>query len=202
MILILARSSWSRAKKPVIEISDLNKEESIEYLVKKCNINKIDSEKLYNLVGGRILDLITVANNFIAGKSIEGKFNFIFALNKFMQFCFLLALFLAVIKQQILDEVEKKFQSAKLLPKSSHYKIGKIIIKDLLKSKELSFLEFENYFNNTEELNEILGSNIFAYHPEKNIITFQSRSVEYYIWEKSYLFRIHSLYFKNFQSNL
>ena len=30
MILILARSAWSRAKKPVIEIGDLSKEESMK----------------------------------------------------------------------------------------------------------------------------------------------------------------------------
>src|SRR4051812_27259744 len=39
VILILARSAWSRAKKPVVEIGDLSKEESMEYLTKKRNLN-------------------------------------------------------------------------------------------------------------------------------------------------------------------
>src|SRR4051812_6308989 len=40
IILILARSAWSRAKQPVIEISDLSEKESMEYLTKKRKINE------------------------------------------------------------------------------------------------------------------------------------------------------------------
>ncbi|RIA89997.1 hypothetical protein C1645_738186 [Glomus cerebriforme] len=93
-----------------------------------------------------------------------------------------------VIKQQVLTEVEKKFQSAQLLPNDSYYEVGKSIIKDLLNSKELSFLVFKKYFNKAEGLNEVLGSNIFSYHPEKNIVTFQSQSVEFYIRENTDIF--------------
>ena len=88
--------------------------------------------------------------------------------------------FSAVVKQSILDEVEKKFQSAQLLPNDPYYEVGKRLISDLLKSNELSFLAFKKYFDKAEELNEVLGNNIFSYHPEKNIV---SRSVECYIQE-------------------
>ena len=57
-----------------MEIGDLSKEESMEYLTKKRNINEVDAKKLYELVGGRIVELKTVADAFrLAGQSFEGK---------------------------------------------------------------------------------------------------------------------------------
>jgi hypothetical protein len=83
--LFLARvNAWTRVSKPVIEISNLSKEESINYLVNKRGIKtmkegKIDiteAKKLYELVGGCIKDLEVVADEFlIAKKSFEGKIN-------------------------------------------------------------------------------------------------------------------------------
>jgi hypothetical protein len=108
----------------------------------------------------------------------------------------LLIPFSAVVKQSILDEVEKKFQSAQLLPNDPYYEVGKSLIRDLLKSNELSFLAFKKYFDKVEELNEVLGSNIFAYHPEKNIVTFQSRSVESYVQKNANIFNIFPSHFK------
>ncbi|GBB88418.1 hypothetical protein RclHR1_00150014 [Rhizophagus clarus] len=159
-----SRSSWSRAKKPIMEIGDLDRKTSMEYLVKKRNIKEEDAEKLHDLVGGRIVELKTVADDFLAGQTFE------------------------VIKQSILDEVEKKFQSAQLLPNDPYYEVGRSLISDLLKFNELSFLVFKKYFDKVEEFNEVLGSNIFSYHPEKNIVTFQSRSVESYIRENANIF--------------
>ncbi|CAG8749583.1 1912_t:CDS:2, partial [Funneliformis caledonium] len=173
------RSAWSRAEKPVMEISDLSEKESKDYLIKRCTIKeekkgkfirtecKINDEQvneLYKLVGGRAVDLKDVANKFLAGHSLE------------------------VIKQQVLTEVETKFQSAQLLPNDPHYEVGKCIISDLLEYKEISFLTFKKYFNKTDELNEVLESNIFAYYLTKNTVTFQSQSVEYYIQKNSDIF--------------
>ena len=45
----------------------------MEYLTKKRNINEVEAKKLYELAGGRILELKTVANDFLAGQSFEGK---------------------------------------------------------------------------------------------------------------------------------
>ncbi|CAG8731280.1 8040_t:CDS:2 [Dentiscutata erythropus] len=159
-----SRSAWSRAKKPVMEIGDLNEKESMEYLTKKCKINEVEAKKLYDLVGGRFIELKTVVGDFTAGQSLED------------------------IKNSILNEVEKKFQFAKLLPNDPYYNVGKNIISDLLKSKELSFLAFKKYFNEVKELNEVLESNVFSYHPEKNIVTFQSQSIESYIRENIDIF--------------
>lgn len=65
-------SSYSRAFGP-IEIGDLTKEESIEYLVSKHKIKEEAANSLYELAGGRIIDLNLVADEFLAGQSFKGK---------------------------------------------------------------------------------------------------------------------------------
>ncbi|CAG8808529.1 5112_t:CDS:2, partial [Gigaspora margarita] len=155
-----SHSSWSRAKQPVVEVGDLSEEESMKYLIEKRKIAEVDARKIYELVGGRVVELKSVADDFLFGQSFK------------------------VIKQTILNETEKKFQSAQLLPGDKYYEIGKNIIRDLLSSKELRFLEFKKFFSNGEGLNEVLKSNIFAYHPSKNTVTFRSQSVECYVREK------------------
>lgn len=72
MILILENSAWSHSKK-VIEIGDLSKEESIKYLTEKRKINKVDAKKIYELVGGRILDLKYMADDSLAKIPFEGR---------------------------------------------------------------------------------------------------------------------------------
>ncbi|GES85541.1 P-loop containing nucleoside triphosphate hydrolase protein [Rhizophagus clarus] len=140
----------------VMEIGDLSEEESINYLVDKRELKEEDAKRLYELVGGRIIDLKQAADKLLAGQKFEA------------------------IKQQILFDVKKKFRSAQLLPNDLHYEVGKRVISDLLKSKELDFFEFKKYFNKVEELNKLLESNIFAYHPEENTVSFKSQSIEYY----------------------
>ena len=65
-----------------MEIGDLTKEESLDYLINKCGIKtvrkgKIDiteAERLYELVGGRIVNLQSVASKFLKGQDFEGIF--------------------------------------------------------------------------------------------------------------------------------
>ncbi|RIA81169.1 hypothetical protein C1645_744722 [Glomus cerebriforme] len=66
-----SRSAWSRAKQPVMEIGNFSREESMEYLIKKRNIKEVDAEKLYELVGGRIVKLKDVADDFLAGQPLN-----------------------------------------------------------------------------------------------------------------------------------
>ncbi|CAB5116312.1 unnamed protein product [Rhizophagus irregularis] len=176
-----SRSAWSRAKTPVMEIGDLSKEESMEYLIKKRKIKEVDAKKLFDLVGGRIIELKTVADDFLKGQEFE------------------------VVKKQVLNKVEKTFRSAELLPNGLYYEVGKSIIGDLLnsnnKSNELSFLDFNKYFDKTEKLNEVLGSNIFSYHPEKNVVTFQSQSVKCYVHENADIFSVPGSHIKIIEVN-
>ncbi|RIA91479.1 P-loop containing nucleoside triphosphate hydrolase protein [Glomus cerebriforme] len=169
-----SRSAWSRADQPVIEISDLSKKESKDYITKRCTkqkkkevIKEIKDEEineLYEIVGGRIVDLKAVIDKFLAGYSLK------------------------VIKQAKIAEVEKKFNSAQLLQKQLHHEVGKKVIKALIVSEELGFTTFMEYFDNYEDAGKVLEANIFTYHPAKNTISFQSRSVEFYIHEKADIF--------------
>jgi len=70
---ILARSAWSRADKPVIEIGDLSEKESMKYLIDKRKINSVEAKKLYDLVGGRIVELMGISHKLVAGQYFEGK---------------------------------------------------------------------------------------------------------------------------------
>ncbi|CAG8442788.1 5474_t:CDS:2 [Acaulospora morrowiae] len=66
-----SRSSWSRAKTPM-EIGDLSEEESIKYQTEIYMIIE-KAEELYQLVGGRILELKDVVSDFLSKQSIEAK---------------------------------------------------------------------------------------------------------------------------------
>ena len=69
-----------------------------------------------------------------------------------------------------------------------HHEVEKKVIKDLLDSKKLGFTMFMKFFDNYEEASKVLETNIFAYHPEKNTVSFQSQSIECYIREKKDMF--------------
>ncbi|CAB4391745.1 unnamed protein product [Rhizophagus irregularis] len=96
-----------------------------------------------------------------------------------------------VIKKQKLIEIEQKFSSAKFLKRQKYHEIGKRAINALLDSKEININIFIDFFENNdeecEEYQEVLGANVFAYHLSSNTVTFQSRSVEFYIRENSNL---------------
>jgi hypothetical protein len=74
-------------------------------------------------------------------------------------------------------------RTAKLLKNYQHYEVGKRVMNALLESKELSRIAYEEFFDKPAEANEILEANIFSLNPEKNTVTFQSRSIECYIQE-------------------
>ena len=70
-----AHSSYSH----VFEIGDLSKNESVDFLMNKLDLeekDKIDSvnaNKIYELVGGNIMELKFVAERFIKRETLEGK---------------------------------------------------------------------------------------------------------------------------------
>ncbi|RIA90851.1 P-loop containing nucleoside triphosphate hydrolase protein [Glomus cerebriforme] len=153
-----SRSAWSRAK-AVIEIGDLSEEESMKYLTEKRKINEVDTKKIYELVGGRIIDLKDVADDFLAKKPFEDT------------------------KGQILAKVKQKFESAKLLRNQTHHEAGKGVIDALLKSKEINTDVFREFFKDAEEYSEVLKANVFAYHPSRDtgIVSLdQQGSLSYY----------------------
>ncbi|PKY59595.1 hypothetical protein RhiirA4_482459 [Rhizophagus irregularis] len=164
-------NAWSRAEKP-IEIGDLTKEKSLNYLINKCQIKTISegkinitkAEKIYELVGGRIVYLQSIADQILEGQDFED------------------------IKKEYFIRVENEFRTAKLLENYKYHKIGKHIIKALLDSKKLSYIAYEKFFEKPKEANKILESNVFTYHPETNTVTFQSQLVKCYIQENANIF--------------
>jgi hypothetical protein len=98
-----------------------------------------------------------------------------------MQFCYFGLIFyfffFVAIKKSILNETEKKLKNAQICPKQKYYKVACQIINFLLMVKEFKYLEYDNI----KKAKEVLEKNVFAYHPGKNIVTFQSQSVELYI---------------------
>jgi hypothetical protein len=58
----------------------------------------------------------------------------------------------------------------------------------LLKSKDIDTDVFRKFFKDDEEYNEVLKANVFAYHPSRDTVTFQSKSIEAYIQENSSMF--------------
>ncbi|GES89436.1 P-loop containing nucleoside triphosphate hydrolase protein [Rhizophagus clarus] len=167
-----SRSAWSRAEEP-IEIGDLTRDESLDYLINKRGIKTVkegiidttEAERIYELVGGRITELNSVANKLLdKGKNLEN------------------------IKKKYFIKIEDKLRTAKLLKGDEYHETGKRVIKALLDSKELNRITYEEFFKNREEANKILAFNIFTYHPEKNTVTFQSKLVECYILENANIF--------------
>ncbi|CAG8580860.1 8068_t:CDS:2 [Diversispora eburnea] len=63
----------SEANKLIIEIGDISKKETMEYLIKKCEINSVEAERLYDLVGGYLVNLKSVADKSLAGQFFEYK---------------------------------------------------------------------------------------------------------------------------------
>ncbi|CAG8513907.1 9079_t:CDS:2 [Diversispora eburnea] len=77
---------------------------------------------------------------------------------------------------------------AEFLKDDKYYKTGKSVISVLLNFKEVSYIVFEEFFNNYRESNKVLEKNIFAYHPERNTVTFQLYLVECYIQDNADIF--------------
>ncbi len=56
----------------ILEISDLTRDESMDYPVNKRGIPLRGAEKFYNLLGGRIIDLQSAAKLFEKTQSFDG----------------------------------------------------------------------------------------------------------------------------------
>jgi len=56
-----------------MEIGDTSEEESIRYLIEIRSIDEETARRVYEIVGGRILELKDAANEILAGRSIERR---------------------------------------------------------------------------------------------------------------------------------
>ncbi|GBC27838.2 uncharacterized protein OCT59_008348 [Rhizophagus irregularis] len=156
-IRILQNSAKDNADSQTYIALFVSSEGSVLKIMEASTKSKKKQQLVYELAGGRIIDLNLVADEFLAGQSFK------------------------VIKQAILNITEKKLLRAQICPKQKYHKVACRIINSLLTNKELKYIKYLQFFDNDEEADEVLEKNVFAYHPGKNIITFQSQSVELYI---------------------
>ncbi|PKC05308.1 hypothetical protein RhiirA5_421066 [Rhizophagus irregularis] len=156
-IRILQNSAKDNADSQTYIAVFVSSEGSVLKIMEASTKSKKKQQLVYELAGGRIIDLNLVADEFLAGQSFK------------------------VIKQAILNITEKKLLRAQICPKQKYHKVACRIINSLLTNKELKYIKYLQFFDNDEEADEVLEKNVFAYHPGKNIITFQSQSVELYI---------------------
>jgi hypothetical protein len=95
----------------VIEIGDFSEKESMEYLDKR-KIDKTEAKKLYELVGGRIVDLKSVADKIHKGQTFDGIFSFdillLTNLHNFALNCFLQTLFFCSHQTKNLNKCRKQ----------------------------------------------------------------------------------------------
>ncbi|CAG8684437.1 24730_t:CDS:2, partial [Dentiscutata erythropus] len=153
------RSSWSRATR-TFEIGDMTKVESMDYLVNKSGIPLREAEQFYNLLGGRIEHLITAVDLFAETPSFEE------------------------CKETLVKRHEATFTEAGINPGGRYHDIAKKVVNVLLEKGQIGFLEYHKIVNDAKVANFLLATNIFSYHPEKSVINFHSKIIEFIIREK------------------
>jgi hypothetical protein len=139
----------------------VSKEEALEYL----KLRKIDGElaaQIYELVGGRMIHLRSIADGIEANVTLEA------------------------LRKQMFSNAKSQLNSAGILPDLQYHKDGVKIVRELLEKGSIS----EDAYNSligyvTGE--KLLETNIFAFHYSSREITFQSTVMKRYCEENSAL---------------
>jgi len=170
--MMMTRSSWSRAKHPVV-IGDLTETEALKYLEAKLGITekrlsarKEEIEqlssiamKLFELLGGRIGHLKMYSDDIANGMTFEG------------------------VRYKASSAAKNSFSEARMLKGQANHGIGKRIIQELLKKTKIDIEDYYNLVNNEDLAERILRANVFSFDPAEQTITFQSRLIETYVRE-------------------
>jgi hypothetical protein len=154
------RDSWSRCG-DIIEISDVSKEEALQYL----KLRKIDEERaaqIYELVGGRMKQLKDVADEIKRNGTLEA------------------------VRKTMFSNAKSQLNSAEILPGHRYHKDGAKIVRELLKKESISWGTIDGLVGrNTQD--KLLETNIFASHFNSGEITFQSTVMKRFCEENSAL---------------
>jgi len=153
-------SESSRLSNP-IEIGDLNIQQTVNFL-KLCGMEKETmATSIYNIVGGRINLLIEITKLLIKDQNLENiQRQFVYKAGREFG-----DLVLPIDKEEV-SEKEKK--------------VWRQIIKIYdSPNKEILYIDFTKSLGTLTD--EVLQRNIFAYHPSRNTVSFQSRPVEMFV---------------------
>ncbi|RIB17163.1 P-loop containing nucleoside triphosphate hydrolase protein [Gigaspora rosea] len=159
-LMMMQRSSWSRAEKDPIVIEDLTSEEAFTYLHSKLGIEKKVTNQLIQLLGGRIRDLKEYGNRINRGETFEK------------------------VRKIVIRAVNHNFHQAEMLEGERNHVIGKVIVQELVKNGKIDFDTFIKLVNNKQIANELLQANVFSYNPESGTVTFQSHATEVFVRER------------------
>lgn len=129
------------------------------------------AETAYDLVGGRIIHLMRIADALKAGRDFDG-------IPLLPKNDYLLTKFTG-IKQKLLRDARSNIQAAQIMPGARYHYEGSQIIKALLKRQRLTESEYYKKFG-YETGYSLLEKNVFALHIDSGVITFQSRLIERY----------------------
>ena len=93
------------------------------------------------------------------------------------------------VRQKMFDTAHGQLETAKILPRRSHYhKAGSVIIRELLKKRCISE---DTYYDlvGPDIGNMLLETNVFAYHVKSHEISFQSTVMKRYCEENATLWK-------------
>jgi len=157
-------SESSRLSQQIIEIGDLHEQRALQYLIEYGKVNDEIAKGIYNVAGGRLTlmkQALSLLNRGFDLKEIKDEFVHC-ALREFEDI---------LLPQDPAEVTDKQ----------------KEVWKNIIKihdtpSKEISYIEFVEAL--TKITGELLQKNIFAYHPKRKTVSFQSRPVELFIESK------------------
>ncbi|RUS15614.1 hypothetical protein BC937DRAFT_92233 [Endogone sp. FLAS-F59071] len=142
-----------------MNFEDFDETEALQYL-KKLDIEEKYAKQLYGLFGGRIGHLRMYGDDLKKGMKFED------------------------IRKVAFSAIEGNFCQAKMLKGGENYKVGRCIIKKLLKDKKISLSYCNRLLGNEAIMDELLRANVISFDPADRTISFQSRLAEVYAKEK------------------
>jgi hypothetical protein len=139
----------------------VSKEEALQYL-KLREIDKEQAAQIYELVGGRMIHLKSIADDIKSNGTLDD------------------------IRKTMFSNAESQLQSAKILDERRYHKDGAKIIRELLEKGSISRSTFYGLVG-ADTGDKFLETNIFAFHFNSREITFQSTVMKRYYEKNSAL---------------
>jgi len=137
----------------------VSKEEALQYL-KIRNIDEQQAAQIYELVGGRMIHLKTMADEIEGNATLED------------------------MRETAFSDAQSQLKSAEIFPTYRYHKEGAAIIRELLEKGSISQRAFYDLVG-FDTGNKFLEKNVFAFHFDSEEITFQSTLMKRYCEEKS-----------------